>query len=114
MNAGLLRDRRMVYALDHNPHTNVLILIAPLEMECIMALPELSGCITTLTVRNTGGCKRLCSNGHLDRSRWQYSDVHYQFLSLVLLHSTLKFLCFTWGSASLARCRNNPGEPGST
>ena len=30
--------------------------------------PELSGCITTLTVRN-GGCKILCSNGHLDRSR---------------------------------------------
>ena len=27
--------------------------------------PELSGCITTLTVRNTG-CKRLWSNGHLD------------------------------------------------
>ena len=35
--------------------------------------PELSGCITTLmpTVRNTGGCKLLCSNGHLDRSRWR-------------------------------------------
>ena len=30
--------------------------------------PELSGCITTLTVCN--GCKLLCSNGHLDRSRW--------------------------------------------
>ena len=29
--------------------------------------PELSGCITTLKVR--GGCKLLCSNGHLDRSR---------------------------------------------
>ena len=33
--------------------------------------PELSGCITTLTVRNTGGCELLCSNGHLDRSRWR-------------------------------------------
>ena len=31
--------------------------------------PELSGCITTFTVRNIG-CKLLCSNGHLDRSRW--------------------------------------------
>ena len=31
--------------------------------------PELSGCITTLSVCNTGGCKLLCSNGHLDRSR---------------------------------------------
>ena len=31
--------------------------------------PELSGCITTLSVCN-GGCKLLCSNGHLDRSRW--------------------------------------------
>ena len=37
--------------------------------------PELSGCITTLTVRNTAGCKLLCSNGYLDRSRcwWQGS-----------------------------------------
>ena len=32
--------------------------------------PELSGCITTLSVCNTGGCKLLCNNGHLDRSRW--------------------------------------------
>ena len=31
--------------------------------------PELSGCITTLTDCNTGSCKLLCSNGHLDRSR---------------------------------------------
>ena len=31
--------------------------------------PELSGCITTLTICNTGGCKLLCSNGHLGRSR---------------------------------------------
>ena len=36
---------------------------------CVFQHPELSGCITTLTVRN-GGCKLLCSNGHLDRSRW--------------------------------------------
>ena len=31
--------------------------------------PELSGCITTLIVRNTGGCKLWCCNRHLDRSR---------------------------------------------
>ena len=30
----------------------------------------------------------------------QYSDMHYQFSSLVLLHSTLKCLCVTRGSAS--------------
>ena len=32
--------------------------------------PELSGCITTLTVVIHGGCKLLCCNGHIDRSRW--------------------------------------------
>ena len=36
--------------------------------------PELSGCITNLIVL---GCKLLCSNGHLDRSRchlpWQHA-----------------------------------------
>ena len=31
--------------------------------------PELLGCISTLSVCNNGGCKLLCSNGHLDRSR---------------------------------------------
>ena len=41
--------------------------------------PELSGCITTLIVRNTevGGCKLWCSNGHLDRSRWVIADGHF-------------------------------------
>ena len=29
----------------------------------------------------------------------QHSDIHYQFLGLVLLHSTLKFPCVTRGSA---------------
>ena len=48
--------------------------------------PELSGCITTLTVRNTGGCKLLCSNGHLDRPRWisPWFQQTAQFTPLVL------------------------------
>ena len=56
--------------------------------------PELSGSITTLTVvihggckfyaamdtliDQDGGCKLLCSNGHLDRSRWK--AICYQFI----------------------------------
>ena len=43
--------------------------------------PELSGCITTLSVRNTGGCKLLCSNGHLDISRWNDSRTYNNFCS---------------------------------
>ena len=40
--------------------------------------PELSGCITNLTVCNTcGGCNLLCSNGHLDRSRCMLSRWHW-------------------------------------
>ena len=37
---------------------------------------ELSGGISTLTVRNTGGSKLLCSSGHLDRSRWMSRQDH--------------------------------------
>ena len=54
--------------------------------------PELSGCITTLIVRNTGGCKLWCSNRHLDRSRCQktYCTRHledpYQHISAESFH----------------------------
>ena len=36
------------------------------ESVLVFRHPELSGGITTLTVR----CKLLCSNGYQDRSRW--------------------------------------------
>ena len=32
--------------------------------------PELSGCITTLKVRNTWRLQTLCSSGHLDVANW--------------------------------------------
>ena len=49
--------------------------------------PELSGCIAALIVRKNfcaavdtlidqdGGCKPLCSNGHLDRSRCEHPTI---------------------------------------
>ena len=48
---------------DHYPHIDLSLNQPALH-------PELSGCITTLIVRN-GGCKLWCSNRHLDRSRCQ-------------------------------------------
>ena len=47
---------------------------------------ELSGCITTLTVRN-GGCKLLCSNGHLDRSRWMSGLLKPPRVPILYIHS---------------------------
>ena len=53
--------------------------------------PEFSGGITTLTVRNS---KHLCSNGHLDRSRWVVTwwivfFYTVEFVQSIILHPTI-------------------------
>ena len=61
--------------------------------------PEHSGGVTTLTVLIHGGCKLLCSNGHLDRSRWWNRIVNNsqkltwkQYVQMVVLQCTISMI----------------------
>ena len=55
---------------------------------------ELPGCITTPTVRNTW--RLLCSNGHLDRSRWRslWLDTSLQCINYLVTNDKTTFLFF--------------------
>ena len=83
--------------------------------------PELSGCITTLSVCR--GCKLLCSNGHLERSRWCFIIItnlytivrvcrcFYYLVILIrlrLIEGLWKSLLITWSAfhfkAQFKRC----------